>query len=222
VSNSTEKASRALFKLAARTPFNIAPERGQELAAEIFGSGKWELRPSRTAANFYALPSEKAIYLSYAGLASLWCLAYAAFHVMDIASRAQRAPKAPGQTEFDIGKELASNQIAAHVAYAEALFRSDQNWPVTLSQPRTDVAFDSPEGRVNNVFFGALSWIILHEIAHVHHGDEKFIPADLLVRQEYRADDFARRLAFGAPPARPSRPIRRRRRAAVRPLRARP
>jgi hypothetical protein len=46
---------------------------------------------------------------------------------------------------------------------------------------------------VNNVFFGALSWMILHEIAHVHHGDEKFIPADLLVRQEYRADDFATR-----------------------------
>lgn len=46
---------------------------------------------------------------------------------------------------------------------------------------------------MNNVFFGALSWVILHEIAHVHHKDEKLIPAGLLVRQEYRADDFATR-----------------------------
>jgi len=46
---------------------------------------------------------------------------------------------------------------------------------------------------VNNVFFGALSWIVLHEIAHVHHGDGKLMPAELLVRHEYTADDFATR-----------------------------
>ncbi len=191
VSNTTKDVTQPLFKLAARTPFNIAPERGQELATEIFGPDKWEIRPIETEANFYADPPERAIYLSYAGLASLWCLAYAAFHVMDIASRAQRASKTPSQTEIDIGKELASLHIAAYVVYAEALFHSDQNWPENLSRPRTDIAFDSPEGRVNNVFFGALSWMILHEIAHVHHGDVKLIPVHLRVRQEYRADDFA-------------------------------
>jgi hypothetical protein len=89
MSNTTQIVTQPLFELAARTPFNIAPERGSELAAAIFGSNKWQLRPSKTAANFYAVPSEKAIYLSYAGLASLWCLAYAAFHVMDAASRAR-------------------------------------------------------------------------------------------------------------------------------------
>ncbi len=193
MSDTTEDVTQPLFKLAARTPFNIAPERGQELAEEIFGSGKWEIRPSYTAANFYAIPSETAIYLSYAGLASLWCLAHAAFQVADIASRAQRAPKSPDQTEIDIGQEFASRQIDAHIAYAEALFHADQNWPANLSRPQTDAAFDSPEGRVNNVFFGALSWMILHEIAHVHRGDVKFVPVDLRVRQEYRADDFATR-----------------------------
>jgi hypothetical protein len=60
-----------------------------------------------------------------------------------------------------------------------------------LTVPSPD--FDTPEGRVNNVFYGALSWILLHEIAHVHHGDGKLLPADLLVRREYRADDFATR-----------------------------
>ena len=66
------------------------------------------------------------------GLASLWCLAHAAFQVADIASRAQRAPKSPDQTEIDIGQEFASRQIDAHIAYAEALFHADQNWRAKL------------------------------------------------------------------------------------------
>lgn len=36
-----------------------------------------------------------------------------------------------------------------------------------------------------------MSWIVLHEVAHVHHGDSKPIPAHLQVRREYRADSFA-------------------------------
>lgn len=187
----TEEATRPLFAIAKRAPFNIAPERGEELAQEIFGSGKWELRDSRSAANFFALPQDSAVYLSYAGLASLWCLAYAAFHVMDIASRAQREAKSEGQTSIDIGQQFAHRRIAEHVRFAEMLFSGDQDWPDGFHRP--DVAVDptSPEGRVNNVFFGALSWIVLHEIAHVHHGDQKLIPTHLQVRQEYRADSFA-------------------------------
>jgi hypothetical protein len=191
--DATENVTLPLFKLARRTPFDIAPERVQELANEIFGAGRWEMRPSEGVASFSAVPPEKAVYLSNAGLASLWCVAHAAFQVMDVASRAQRAPKAPGQTEIDIGREYASLRIADYVAYAEALFVGDRDWPANLSRPRIDAAFDSSEGRTNNVFFGALAWIILHEIAHVHHGDEKVLPAELLVRQEYRADDFATR-----------------------------
>jgi hypothetical protein len=41
--------------------------------------------------------------------------------------------------------------------------------------------------------FGALSWIILHEIGHVHHDHIKLAPADVRVRQEYEADGFATR-----------------------------
>ncbi|GEP60426.1 phage exclusion protein Lit family protein [Reyranella soli] len=188
---STREVTEPLFKFAARAPFNIAPERGAELAADIFGTGKWELRPSGTEANFYAVPPDKAIYLSYAGLASLWCISYAAFNVADVASRLQRAPKAPGQMEINIGQEYALRKIPAHIAYSKALFRQDQDWPDDLPQPQPSAGLDTSEGRVNNAFYGALSWIILHEIAHVHHGDEKLLPASLLVRQEYRADDFA-------------------------------
>jgi len=86
----TKSATEALFKLAKRAPFNIAPEKADALASEIFGRGKWSIASSETEANFYAVPGDCAIYLSYAGLASLWCLAYSAFHLIDIASRRQR------------------------------------------------------------------------------------------------------------------------------------
>ncbi len=172
---------------------HIAPERGRELAEEVFGAEKWALLPSESEANFYAIPQDKAIYLSYAGLASLWCVAHAAFHIADIASRDQRAAKQPGQTEIDIGAKLAARRISDYLAYATVLFRADRDWPIELPPPEINPSFDTAGGRVNNVFFGALSWILLHEIAHVHHGDQKLIPVHLLVRQEYRADDFATR-----------------------------
>jgi hypothetical protein len=75
----TESATAGLFRLAQRTPFNIAPERAEELAREVFGTEEWELRPSRTEANFYAVVEYRAIYLSFAGLASLWCLPLVAY-----------------------------------------------------------------------------------------------------------------------------------------------
>ncbi|ODS02275.1 hypothetical protein AUC71_16190 [Methyloceanibacter marginalis] len=188
----TEDATKELFRLAARTPLNIAPEQGSKLQSEIFGSSKWNIKPSQTAANFYAVPQDRTIFLSYAGLASLWCVAYAAFHVANLVSQAQRSAEAE-QTQIDIGREFASLKIGAYITYAEDLFRKDQEWPATISQPQIDVAFDSSEGRVNNVFFGALSWILLHEIAHIYRDDEKFIPVDMQIRQEYLADDFATR-----------------------------
>lgn len=35
-----------LFKIAQRAPFNIAPERGAELATEVFGEDKWAIERS--------------------------------------------------------------------------------------------------------------------------------------------------------------------------------
>src|SRR5208337_1692241 len=46
----TEEATAELFRLARRTAFNIAPEKAEALASEVFGTDDWELRPSRTEA----------------------------------------------------------------------------------------------------------------------------------------------------------------------------
>lgn len=191
MSITTEQATAELFRLANRTPFNIALERADSLATDIFGSGKWSIQPSRTEANFYAIPANATLYLSHAGLASLWCLSYVAFHIMDVASRRQRAEKGSSQSHFDIGEELASRRLTNYLAYARQLFHGDRNWPEDLSTPNGQAPLDTVEGRINNTFFGALSWIMLHEIAHVHHTDEVLIPAAQRIAQEYRADNFA-------------------------------
>lgn len=187
----TREATEGLFRSASRTPFHIAPERAELLASDIFGVKKWKILPSDTEANFYALPTECAIYLAYAGMASLWCLAYAAFHIADVASRLQRDSKATRATHIDIGEYGAAMRIGEYLAYARSLCHADVTWPDNLETPKPDAPRQSVQGRINNVFFGALSWLMLHEIAHVHHTDELVIPADQRIRQEFRADNFA-------------------------------
>lgn len=197
MSNSTKDATETLYKFARLTPFNIAPERAEKLASEIFGSGKWLIKPSETEANFYAIAQDSTIYLSYAGLASLWCLSYAGFHIMDIASQKNRLNKAQASEFIDIGNYCATLRLNDYISYSRSLFHSNCDWPDSLSLPSNAPSFNSADGRINNTFFGALSWIILHEIAHVHNNDERFIPASMRVRQEYRADDFATKWILG-------------------------
>ena len=116
-----------------------------------------------------------------------------AFHIIDVGSRARVNLKGSGQTTVNISAELAQRRTAEYLDYARALFRENRNWPSDLPYPDPNAAFATTEGRVNNLFFGALSWILLHEVAHVHHQDEMLIPSAQRIAQEYRADDFATR-----------------------------
>lgn len=191
MTNTIKEATCHLFKIAKHTPFNIAPEKSEELVKNIFGDGKWKISPSETGANFYAMPNEATIYLSYAGLASLWCLSYSAFHIIGIASRQQRGEKIKSQTCIDIGGYYESFQLGEYISYARSLFHSDKEWPKHIEKPSVEPKPSSSEYKINNTFFGALSWIMLHEIAHVHNRDETIIPVSQRIEQEYKADEFA-------------------------------
>jgi hypothetical protein len=186
----TRALMEPLFRYANRTPFNIAPERGQALAEEIFKTARWQLTAEGGNANFYAFPQEARVTATYAGLASLWCLAFVAVHLTDIASRQRRASDKSAQ-HFDIGTSSALLRLGEYLAYARSLFRGDREWPEPLQIPDDGAPLSSEAGKVNNVFFGALSWVLLHEIGHVHLEHELLIPADQLVRQEFAADGFA-------------------------------
>jgi hypothetical protein len=181
-----------LFKHANKAPFNIAPERGQALADEIFRTARWQLTAMGGTANFHAYPQDARISATYAGLASLWCLSFVAFHLTDIASRHQRESDR-SLPHFDIGESCSLLRLGEYLAYARSLFRGDREWPEPLQLPDASASLDSHLGRVNNVFFGALAWVLLHEIGHVHLKHEQFIPVDQRLRQEFVADDFATR-----------------------------
>jgi hypothetical protein len=157
----------------------------------MLSAGPRELRPSETEANFYAVVPDRAIYMSYAGLASVWCLSFTAYCVMDITSRAARDPELSDQGQIDFGGCWPKLNLGAYLDFARRLMNADEPWPEGLVSPDAHAEPSSIQGRVNNLFFGALGWILLDEIAHVHHGDSALIAAPLRVGQEYRADAFA-------------------------------
>ena len=175
------------FEMAAGTPLKIAPERGAELVEEIFKHSLWQLLPSELGSTFSAVPGERTVYMSYAGLAGLWCVAYSVFHIMDIASQHREEL---GEN-LDISHEYNGRKINQHIALARRLIRNVESWPEGLIVPNAQADPASIEGRINNLFFGALSWILLHEIGHVHRNHLMEIPRESRLRQEYQADAFA-------------------------------
>ena len=162
----TKQATVGLFHQALRLPYHIAPERAQELA-DLLGPSEWILRPSQTEANLYAVVPDRTVYISYAGLASLWCLTFAAFHTMDAASGIRQQAE-PGET-IDFGPHWRDLQLARYVDYARCLAHSDASWPDGLELPAPLAPLDSFNGRLNNLCFGALAWLMLHELAHIRH-----------------------------------------------------
>lgn len=188
---SSETVTAGLFKLVNRTPFNIAPERAESLAKEVFGTGEWTIRPVVDKANFWARVDEKTVYVTWAGLASLWCMAYVAYAVMQMGSLASRSPAAKDAAGVNFGQQWHELNLEGYVDYARRLVQEDRSWPIGIELPDARVPAASNEGRINNLFFGALSWILLHEIGHVHHGHDPVLPADQSIRQEIQADDFA-------------------------------
>lgn len=192
MSKTTSDVMARFMKDLRRAPERIAPERVQELTENVYFGDEWSIRTCEGEAMFYAIPGdEREIAVSTAGLASLWCLAYAATHLMDIASRAQRQKH--DEHQVDISAEYQDRNLDEYIDYARSLFHSDKPWPDKLPTPDSSAAAESLEGRVNNVFFGAAAWVLLHEVAHLHLGHQKQSPANLRVRDEHEADAFATR-----------------------------
>lgn len=193
---STKEATAGLFDLANEVPFRIAPERAQEMKDEIFGKEGWKILPSNLEAFFSAVVEDRKIYLSYAGLASLWCLSYAGFHTMDVASRLSADSRMASVSSIDLGQMWAGMRLVDYVNYARRLCAQDEQWPAGLTLPDPTADFDSEAGRTNNLFFGALSWIILHEIGHLYFTHPRLVGHQIKISNEWQADGFATQWAL--------------------------
>ena len=172
----------------------MAPERNNELVSAIFKKEQWQLT-AKTGAPvaginpFIAYPSDKKIELSYAGLAMVWCLAVYGALTLDVVLNGHG--QQGGQT--NVGAIFGETQ--GFLDYATLLRTHDADWPAGLYVP-AEGRVGEPFEKIDRIFFGAVSWVLLHEIAHLHFQHK----ADLLpkekIRQEDDADEFATRWVF--------------------------
>ncbi len=187
----TKEATDGLFAHAHKLPFNIAPELADCLFRDVFGSEIWDLNSSSIpSAYFSAVVQDKTIYMSPAGLASVWCLTRAAYCMLDAASRAAQSDKYK-ETTVDFGEVWANQRLGDYIKYARLLIHNDDTWPPHLVLPNANATMDTEDGRINNLFYGAIAWIQLHEIAHIYHKDSIYCPAFIKQASEYKADAFA-------------------------------
>lgn len=174
------------------SPFNIAPERNDELLNGVFGGAAWDLEFNTsldpTLGVFVARPISKIVEVNYAGLASLYLVAKAAWLIARAGMSANWTGKAslatdPGSTVWD-ARRLAD---AARTILAD---RGAQ-WRAEVAPPVPDAAAKDEEWYVNNVFLGATGWVTLHEIGHIHLGHQGTVSTDVSFSQEHEADLFA-------------------------------
>jgi Peptidase U49 len=124
------------------------------------------------AAEFSVTPPNGPVRITWAGIASLWACAQGAVRLSRRMFEAKRQ-KAPGdKLFFSDDQELEFGRCL--MTLSERLCRTDfPTQPMDATKwvdwaPEPDFAptnIDSQNG--NNFFYGALSWIMRHEIAHV-------------------------------------------------------
>lgn len=175
-------------------PFQIAPERNDELLDGIFGGEAWELdfntslRPEDNT--FRARPVSKVVEVNYAALASLWAVTKAAWLIAREGMAANRA----GQSELPTGHGTPVHEARRLLATARSLIGDGaRQWPADVEPPVPGAAAGAEEAFVNNVFLGATGWIVLHEIAHIHLGHQGTVSTDASFGQEHEADGWAAR-----------------------------
>ena len=159
--------------------------------SRIFRTQQWQLvaragAPVAGINPFEAFPADNRIEISYTGLAMVWCMAVYAGLALDVVREAR------GQVAGRTDVTEIFRKTRPYLAYATALRTHEHDWPNELYAPNLN-ELGEPFQTINGLFFGAVSWLLLHEIAHVHFQH----PGNLLplenIRQEDDADRFAAR-----------------------------
>jgi len=180
-----ERLTRGFVTLLRESPFRIAPERADELLAQMGGEA-WVLEIVDGPANFKALPTSKEIEGTYAALLSLWAVA-AALRVLQTLMQTA--------TEMNLSKVVivpdGPGSIAIELKNAAlALIRNKTfSWDDLPVEPDFFADPSSQAGLTNNLFLAAASVIVLHECGHLVLGH--FETTALMHQQEGEADGWA-------------------------------
>jgi hypothetical protein len=172
----------------------IAAERNDELIREILKNESWRLvdvkgAPIAGVDPFEAIPENREIRISFSGLAMLWCIAVYAALTLDVVKSAH------GQLGGEIDMGALFSRAQGYIQYAEQLRTHDVDWPDSLYRP-DPAQSGEPYKTIDRIFYGAVSWILLHEIAHVHFQHKMNLLPMEMIRQEDDADKFATRWVF--------------------------
>lgn len=171
----------------AGSPLYIAPERAADLQ-EILDRHKlaieFEDRPK--FAIRVSLESHQ-VFLPIAAMEYVWAQCLRFWVVTTEYLAAQKA----GDTSFDIHGNKRRKDAAKVAAWSAANLASTgkEPWPADLPRPKAKPR-DEDTIVANELFFGAMAWIILHEIAHVERNHAEF-SGTYSQQQEKEADLFA-------------------------------
>ncbi|MGA8320923.1 MAG: phage exclusion protein Lit family protein [Xanthobacteraceae bacterium] len=170
---------------------------------EILRREKWQLlatagAPVGGANPFTAYPEDKRIEVLYSGFAMIWCLAVYAALVLHVVRQADG--RHGGQ--IDVGPIF--KPAPKYLEYATVLRTRDEDWPAELPVRQAGEPFQT----IDRIFFGAASWILLHEIAHVHFRHKLHLLPNDNIAQEDDADKFAARWMLEEVPSNQEREFR--------------
>ncbi|MEH2592982.1 phage exclusion protein Lit family protein [Bradyrhizobium sp. AZCC 1721] len=169
-------------------PFLLASEKSGQLARLVFNGQEWTFEalkssPASQVQHFGSNPPKKYLWVTYAGLTSVWCVSLYAACLIRIVSTLSGTHEGP----VDLGRALAEAQ--EYIEFVRKLRLNDLDWPSNLAV-RPSLS-DPLLADVNNIFFGAMGLILLHEIAHMSKRHQIHLPENLKIGQENEADDFA-------------------------------
>jgi len=199
VPKSTRDLMCGFHSAVSTSPLRIASERLGDLP-------DWTLQPNPSwlrivggRAQFAAVPGENVIEASSAGLASVWLVSRAALTLWNTYDKAvdrhfgvgDEVASASATANVDFGPELSKTDFSQTIEYARALMENDRCWAEGIAEPNPCAALDEFDGRVGNLFLGAVAWIVLHEIGHKVHRDTNLVGAQTRTLEEVEADRFA-------------------------------
>lgn len=169
----------------------IAPEREQDLK-DLGEKLNWEylVDGNKGGFGFAARQGTKNIvFMPLAALERLWAFIFGHLALFDIA----RTAKKPGVVFISDTPEARVAQkllVWAHVGGKDR-----QPWPDGCPSPREPMEWIEQMALARQSFLGAVGFIVLHELAHLEHGDPdpEFQSDDESQKCEFRADEWAAR-----------------------------
>lgn len=177
----------ALDKNVAASPFRIAPERSEELKSLLNAHNLQIVFVDEAKFGIRVNLETHEVILPVAAMEYVWAQSLRFW----IVTQEYRTAQVSGAATFDLhGNERLAN-ASGLVGWSMDNMNATgkEQWPSCLPQPTSKPQSD--DGKVaNELFLGAMGWIILHEVGHVARGHAE-VSGAYSQQQEREADLFA-------------------------------